>query len=88
MTHAVVYPVPGKEKEMAKALLALAKDPMEVRTTYEDRLAFLVPQELYDRYVGGDVREPEPVADVLSEEQVRRRPGRPRKVKPAEESDD
>lgn len=84
---AIVYPIPGKEKEMAQALLALAKDPMQVRTTYEDRLAFQVPEELYERYINGEskVAEPEP---QMSEEMVRRRPGRPRKVTPAKESDD
>lgn len=86
---AVVYPVPGKEKEMAQALLALAKDPMQVRTAHEDRLAFVVPEELYERYVNGDSKpaEPEPVPE-MSEEMARRRPGRPRKVMPAKESDD
>lgn len=73
---------------MAQALLALAKDPMEVRTAHEDRLAFIVPEELYERYVNGSSpAEPEQELE-LTEEQVRRRPGRPRKVMPAKESDD
>lgn len=74
---------------MAQRLLALAKDPMEVRTSYEDRLAFVVPDELYERYVNGDEKRTEPQPEpVMSEDQVRRRPGRPRKTVPAKESDD
>lgn len=85
---AVVYPIPGREKETAQALLALADDPMVVRTSYEDRLAFVVPQELYERYINQDVRAPKEEPAALSEDQVRRRPGRPRKTAPAKEGDE
>jgi len=84
---AIVYPTPGREKATAQALLALAKDPMEVRTTHEDRLAFLVPDELYERYLGA-VSTPADEPPVLTQEQERRRPGRPRKAVAAKESDD
>lgn len=72
---------------MAQRLLALANDPMEVRTAHDDRLAFVVPDDLYERYLNGDTKAAEPEPEI-TEEMVRRRPGRPRKVMPAKESDD
>lgn len=81
---AEIYPKHGEEKLIAQRLLALAKDPMEVRTSYDNGLAFIVPEDLYVKYLAVDavVDEPEP-----SEEVQRRRPGRPRKAQPAKEGD-
>ena len=82
---AVVYPKPGQEKQVAQRLLALAKDVQDVRTTTDDGFAFLIPDYLFELYSTPD----SPVDDspVLSEDQLRRRPGRPRKVMPAKEGD-
>lgn len=81
---AEIYPKYGQEKEVAQRLLALADDVMQVRTSYDNGLAFIVPEDLYAKYLAVDavVDEPEP-----SEEVQRRRPGRPRKVVPAKEGD-
>lgn len=81
---AEIYPAHGKEKEVAQRLLALADDPMVVRTSYDNGLAFIVPDDLYAKYLAVDaVVEPEPV----SEDAQRRRPGRPRKAQPVKEGD-
>jgi len=81
---AEIYPAHGKEKEIAQRLLALADDPMVVRTSYDNGLAFIVPEDLYAKYLAVDaVVESEPA----SEEVQRRRPGRPRKVVPPKEGD-
>jgi hypothetical protein len=81
---AEIYPAYGKEKEVAQRLLALADNVMDVRTSYDNGLAFIVPEDLYAKYLAVDaVVEPEPV----SEETQRRRPGRPRKVVPPKEGD-
>lgn len=77
---AEIYPPHGKEKEIAQRLLALADDPMAVRASYDNGLAFIVPDELYAKYLAVDaVVDEEPP----SEDTIRRRPGRPRKVAPA-----
>lgn len=81
---AEIYPKHGEEKQVAQRLLALADDPMVVRTSYDNGLAFIVPEDLYAKYLAVDavVDEPEP-----SEETQRRRPGRPRKAQPVKEGD-
>lgn len=77
---AEIYPKHGQEKQVAQRLLALADNPMDVRTSYDNGLAFIVPEALYAKYLSVDeVVEPEPV----SEDVQRRRPGRPRKAVPA-----
>lgn len=48
---AIVVPAPGQHKATARALLALADDPRDVRTT-GNGLEFEVPDELADRYHG------------------------------------
>lgn len=82
---AVVYPKPGQEKETAQRLLALAKDVRDIRTNTDDGLAFIVPDDLYELFRMPD--EPADDTSVLTEDQVRRRPGRPRKVVPPKEGD-
>lgn len=77
---AVIYAKYGQEKDLANLLLGLADDVLHVRTNTDNGLAFLVPEYLYERYLES-FEEPEPtLADV---EQVKRRPGRPRKSVPA-----
>lgn len=81
---AEIYPKHGDEKRIAQRLLALADSPMDVRTSYDNGLAFIVPEDLYEKYLAVDavVEEAEPSEDVQ-----RRRPGRPRKAQPAKEGD-
>lgn len=82
---AEIYPKYGDEKRIAQRLLALADDPMQVRTSYDNGLAFIVPEELYAKYLAVDAvvdEQPEPDPDAQ-----RRRPGRPRKAQPAKEGD-
>lgn len=76
---AEIYPKYGTEKEVAQRLLALADDPMQVRTSMDNGLAFIVPEDLYRKFLATDevVEEEQPSEDVQ-----RRRPGRPRKAAP------
>lgn len=87
---AVIYPKHGQEPQTARTLLAMADDPMHVKTTTDNGFAFDVPEYLYERYLKGGVGPDEggesdvqPPADEIP----RRRPGRPRKVQPAKEGD-
>lgn len=81
---AEIYPAHGEEKKVAQRLLALADDVMQVRTSYDNGLAFIVPDDLYAKYLAVDeVVQESPV----SEETARRRPGRPRKAQPVKEGD-
>lgn len=82
---AVIFPKQGQEKEVAQRLLALANDVNDVRTSMDEGLAFVVPDYLYQLYLNPTA--PEDVASPLSEDQTRRRPGRPRKALPPKEGD-
>lgn len=73
---ATVYPKHGKEKETAQLLLALASDPREVGTVTDDGFAFVVSDELHEKYLEA-VTNPDP--GPTNAEQAKRRPGRPRK---------
>jgi hypothetical protein len=79
---AVIYPKHGEEKQIAQRLLALADNVHDVKTSTDNGLAFIVPEDLYERYLAVDqVIDDE---DVQTDpDQVKRRPGRPRKVVPA-----
>lgn len=78
---AVIYPKYGEESKIAQRLLALADNVNDVRTSTDAGLAFVVPEALYERYLAVDsVVEDAPVQ--TDPEQVKRRPGRPRKVLP------
>lgn len=77
---AVIYAKYGQEAGIARTLLALADDPAEVRTNTDSGLAFVVSDELYEKYLDSLEAKPETPADV---ERTTRRPGRPRKVVPA-----
>lgn len=81
---AVIYAKYGQEATIARTLLALADDPADVRTNTDVGLAFVVSEELYERYLASFEVKPETPADV---EQARRRPGRPRKSVPAAENE-
>lgn len=80
---AEIYPKHGEEKQVAQRLLALADNVNDVKTSMDNGLAFIVPEDLYQRYLDVDeVVEAEP-----TEEMRRRRPGRPRKAVPVKEGD-
>lgn len=80
---AEIYPKHGEEKQVAQRLLALADNVSDVRTSMDNGLAFIVPEDLYQRFLAVDaVVEPE-----VSEDTARRRPGRPRKAQPVKEGD-
>lgn len=74
---AVIVPKHGEEKQVAQRLLALTDNVFDVKTTTDNGLAFIVPEELYLKYLQVDeILDEEPV----DPDQVKRRPGRPRKV--------
>jgi hypothetical protein len=79
---AVIYARHGKEAEIARTLLALADDVQDVKTNTDHGFAFIVPDDLYERYLASFEVPEETPADV---EQAKRRPGRPRKSVPAAE---
>jgi hypothetical protein len=74
---ATIYPKFGQEQQTAIDLLALVDDPREVGTNTDDGFAFVVSDEVYERYVNGQAPVEQTPAMV---EQSKRRPGRPRKV--------
>lgn len=78
---AVIFPKYGQEKQTAQRLLALADNVHDVKTSTDNGLAFLVPEDLYERFLAVDELDGEDDAQV-NPEQVKRRPGRPRKVLP------
>lgn len=79
---AVIFPAYGKQADLARTLLALADDPADVRTNTDNGFAFLVSEELYERYLASLEPKQETPADVT---QAARRPGRPRKSQPVTE---
>lgn len=81
---AVIFPGYGKQGEIARTLLALADDPADVKTNTDNGFAFLVSEELYERYLDSLEPKVETPADV---EKSARRPGRPRKAVPAAENE-
>lgn len=89
---AEIFPKPGDEKRVAQALLALADNVYDVRTSHGDGFAFVVPEELYAKFLAHEqgIREDQDAdAPVPNIDVVKRRPGRPRKIaEPAEEGSD
>lgn len=95
---AVIYPAPGEEKATVQQLLNMANSPRDVQVTTDTLpgtgyVAFLVPDELSDRWVDAKseaVAEVEKlVAEALDKEEkaaakkaapAKRGPGRPRKA--------
>lgn len=84
---AYIYPKHGEEASIARVLLALADNPRDVATNSDNGIAFVVPEDLYQRYLKGTAVQDEDELSQPSGEIVRRRPGRPRKVQPAKEGD-
>lgn len=83
---AVIFPKHGEEAKVAQRLLALADNVHDVKTNTDSGLAFIVPDDLYEKYLAVDEVAEEPIP-ANSDELVRRRPGRPRKAQPAKEGD-
>lgn len=81
---AVIYPERGKAPETARLLLELADSPYQVQTDTTHGLAFVVPDELADKYLVATGHDPDGSDEEAEPETpVKRRPGRPRKVVPA-----
>lgn len=77
---ALIVPGKGETREVAKLLLKLADDPMDVATTADgpDGVSFVVPDELHDKYLDaleGVDQTPAETADEGSPAPKRR--GRP-----------
>lgn len=71
---AEIHPKFSELKETAAVLIALSDDPAQVRTSTQGGFHFIVPEDVFDRYVDmlHAEQEPEP-------EKPAKRPGRPRK---------
>lgn len=92
---AVIVPGKGESREVAKQLLLLADDANQVATTMDgpDGVSFVVPDELYDKYLTDSVPAPTSVGaladeDKKTEDQPKRRgrpPGSRNKPKDSEE---
>lgn len=85
---AVIYPEKGKTAETARMLLDLADSPYQVQTETTHGLAFVVPDELADKYlatIGHGEDEQDKDAEQVP---VKRRPGRPRKTAQAPVTDE
>lgn len=74
---ATVVPEKGQTREVAKKLLALAADPNDIKTTADgpDGVTFIVPDDLYDKYV--DDGEQDPAENADDGTPTPRRRGRP-----------
>ena len=77
-----IYPEPGNLKKIAKQLLEMADKASDVEYIMWPEQGFRVPVELGDRFVALSVTEEVPTAPevVESEEPVKRKPGRPKKI--------
>lgn len=78
-----IYPEEGNFPAIAKALLAVADHPSQVRSVSHPRAGFEVPEDVYDRFEAAQHRDegqaPDPIATPALPETLKRRPGRPRK---------
>lgn len=74
---ALVVPEKGKTREVARKLLDLATTPGEVQTTADgpDGVSFVVPDDLYDRYMDDEEKTPAATTDEGAPTPKRR--GRP-----------
>lgn len=87
---AVVVPERDKASETARLLLELADSPYQVQTSteYDGTIAFVVPDELHDKYLAHldlarNYRVEAPTSEPTPEVPVKRGPGRPKKAQPA-----
>lgn len=69
---AVLYPEKGDFAKVYQALLDLGGDRRQIKTTTDGpSLGLVVPDDLFDRFVGAESTE--------ADEAPKKRPGRPRK---------
>jgi hypothetical protein len=90
---ALVVPEKGQARNVAKRLLQLADNPGQVATTADGPagVSFVVPDDLYDRYIGADDAPTEAPAATTDESVVApKRRGRPpgSKNKPKTETEE
>ena len=78
---AMIFAKHGEESRVAQRLLALADNVRDVKVNTDSGVAFDVPEELYLKYLAVDAVVEDDETPV-SADQVKRRPGRPRKVVP------
>ena len=87
---ATVVPEKGQTREVAKKLLALTDDPNDIRTTADgpDGVTFIVPDDLYDKFMDDEEQAPAEVVDEEAPAPMRR--GRPpgSKNKPKAENEE
>lgn len=85
---ATVVPEKGQTREVAKRLLALAEDPNDIKTTADgpDGVSFIVPDDLYDKYLADEEQAPAAATDegVTAPKRRGRPPGSKNKPKDAE----
>lgn len=76
-----IYPEEGNFSSIAKALLAVADHPNQVRSVSHPKAGFEVPEDLYDRFEAAQSQDeaPAPASRPELPETLKRRPGRPRK---------
>lgn len=66
---AVIVPGKGEAREVAKLLLSLADDPNQVDVTMDGPggVSFIVPDELYEKYLADSVPAPTSVGALTEE---------------------
>ena len=78
-TTVTIYPEEGNFPGIAKALLAVADHPGQVRTVSHPQSGFEVPEEVFDRFEAAQKPSTQQESSPAQMEPTRRRPGRPRK---------
>lgn len=77
---ALIVPEKGQTRDVAKRLLELVDDPHIIATTADgpDGVSFIVPDDLYDKYVGAEEATEQTPAETTDEGlPASRRRGRP-----------
>lgn len=88
MDTVIVFPEPpDRLKEMARELLALTDQPLQVEFVMWPEQGFRIPEDLYAKYVqhreglaGSKPDESPDLEQTNDEVPVRKKPGRPKKV--------
>lgn len=85
---ATVVPEKGQTREVAKKLLALTEDANDIKTTADgpDGVIFIIPDDLYDKYMEGEEQAPADATDegVAAPKRRGRPPGSKNKPKDQE----
>lgn len=75
-----VYPLEGEASRIAKALLAVADHPFDVKVVSHPKFGFIVPEEVFERFQAAPKEDAvQESAEVADAPQQKRR-GRPRKI--------